>query len=222
MRKSIIPSGSIAGVPEPQEKRIVLYANFPAKKNKLRTPSGRAAGHNLVYRKGVAAMTQNLVLQARAAWGPRPYLESPDIEVFYFTVSAAKDRDGIWTTLLDVLKQARILFDDSIRWSNGTETHHPATLVANPREERVEILLRWGAKRVSCRPEFSAIVAGWSLTISLADITEKIEAAVAWAEANGPLNAAEEVTILLMVEFQLACAEEEGWVGCSTEDESAT
>lgn len=129
------------------EFRLKLYANFPAKKNRLRSPPGGSRGHNLVYKKGVRELIDNLVLQARAAWGSRPYLESPDIEVFFFTVNASKDRDGIWTTILDVLKQARVLFDDSIRWANGTEVHHPAVIVHQIREERVEVLLKWSDKR---------------------------------------------------------------------------
>jgi hypothetical protein len=53
----------------------------------------------------------------------------------------AKDRDGIWTTVLDALKQARIIWDDSLRWYNGRELKHPAEQAPNLRMERIIITL---------------------------------------------------------------------------------
>jgi hypothetical protein len=114
---------------------MVLYGNIPSKKNYLQV--GPRGGR---YRGEVSACIANLTMQARAAWGARPPVESPDIEVRLFIHNPAKDRDGIWTTLLDVLKKARVIHDDSIRRNNGKETQWPVVIV-NKRDERAEITI---------------------------------------------------------------------------------
>jgi hypothetical protein len=60
------------------------------------------------------------------------------------------------------------------------------------------------------REGFRAIVSGWTLHSGMADITERIEAAAEWTEANGPLEPDEEATIKLMIQAQIARGEEEG------------
>lgn len=52
------------------------------------------------------------------------------------------------------------------------------------------------------RPEFAVIVSGWMLIDDFDYLTEKIEAAAAWAKSN-TLNNAEAATIKLMVEQQV-------------------
>lgn len=54
------------------------------------------------------------------------------------------------------------------------------------------------------RPEFHEIVSGWTLIDGMDDITDRIERACEWAEANGPLQPDEEATVKLMIETQVA------------------
>ena len=54
------------------------------------------------------------------------------------------------------------------------------------------------------RDGFREIVSGWTLISGMADITERIERAAKWTEANGPLEQDEEATIKLMIESQIA------------------
>lgn len=54
------------------------------------------------------------------------------------------------------------------------------------------------------RPEFLAIVAGWSLVDDFDDLTDRIERSAKWAKANGPLLEDEHATVRLMIECQVA------------------
>ncbi len=58
------------------------------------------------------------------------------------------------------------------------------------------------------RGEFAAIVSGWTLVSGFNAITEKLEEAAAWAKLNGPLLPAEEKTIHMMIECQIARGDE--------------
>lgn len=62
----------------------------------------------------------------------------------------------------------------------------------------------------SVRPEFREIVSGWMLRDDLGDLTDRIERAAKWTVENGPLWPAEEATIKLMIESQIARALQEG------------
>jgi hypothetical protein len=54
------------------------------------------------------------------------------------------------------------------------------------------------------RPEFLAIVDGWSLVDDFDDLTDRIERSADWAKANGPLLEDEQATVRLMIETQVA------------------
>ncbi len=54
------------------------------------------------------------------------------------------------------------------------------------------------------RPEFEAIVSGWTLISGIEDLTNRIEEAAEWIKLNGPLNDKEEATIKLMIQAQIA------------------
>lgn len=54
------------------------------------------------------------------------------------------------------------------------------------------------------RPEFLAIVDGWSLVDDFDDLTDRIERSAKWAEANGPLHEDEQATARLMIQTQVA------------------
>lgn len=116
----------------------MLYGDLPAKKNRIRTARGRG-GH---YDDKTATTIENLILQARAAWGSHPPVKSPCLRIDMCIANNRKDRDGILTTILDVLVQARVLHDDAILLCNGTITLLPAILCTK-REERAEIDITW-------------------------------------------------------------------------------
>ncbi len=54
------------------------------------------------------------------------------------------------------------------------------------------------------RPGFHEIVSGWTPIDGFDHLTECIERAARWTEANGPLEPDEEATIKLMIECQIA------------------
>jgi len=60
------------------------------------------------------------------------------------------------------------------------------------------------------RDGFKAVVSGWALVSGFDAITEHIEAAAKWTKENGPLEPDEEATVKLMIEAQIARAENEG------------
>lgn len=118
--------------------KLILFGDLPCKKNRIR--AGRGGGH---YPKEVKETLRNLELQARAQWrtggGPTAPARNLSFDYRIYVQNPAKDRDGIWTTILDVLKRAGVILDDAIRNHNGTETNRPAEIVADPHEERIEI-----------------------------------------------------------------------------------
>lgn len=121
--------------------KLVLIGDLPCKKNRIRTGKG-SRGH---YAPGVKETLIDLQTQAAIQWrdrnGKLPPLEHPYVIEQMYIFNPAKDRDGIWTTILDVLKKAGVIIDDSIRHYNGPEHRHPAILVKSIRDERIEILI---------------------------------------------------------------------------------
>lgn len=121
-----------------RSKTLVLFADFPAKKNRLRvTPRGGA------YTKQVRETMTNLETQVRAQWGPAGPIRPSYVIVEMFIINDAKDIDGIWTTTVDALKKGGVIHDDSIRSFNPTQLFAPATLVTDPHDERVVITLTY-------------------------------------------------------------------------------
>lgn len=62
------------------------------------------------------------------------------------------------------------------------------------------------------RPEFDTLVSGWTLVSGFNAITERIEEVARWAEKNRPLLPAEEKTVELMIQCQIARGQAEGVV----------
>jgi uncharacterized protein Yka (UPF0111/DUF47 family) len=59
------------------------------------------------------------------------------------------------------------------------------------------------------RDDFKAIVGGWMLIDGMEDISDRIERAAVWTEANGPLLPDEDATIQMMIQSQIARGMEE-------------
>lgn len=117
---------------------LTFHGPFPSKKNRLRPRKG--PGRGKMYDPEVKALILSMEMEARSQWGSHPYLDSPGVEIWMYVANFSKDRDGIWTTILDVLKKGRVIFDDSIRFYNGNEHKYPAQL-STARDERVLIRL---------------------------------------------------------------------------------
>lgn len=138
MREKILRA--IAEPGRPGALRLVIYGKLPSKKNKLRPRSRRSGGRAHMYDKETKAELDSMTMQARVAWGARRPLESPNVDVYFFVANPAKDRDGIWTSVLDCLKNAGVILDDSIALYNGIERKHPAEIV-EAADERVEVVI---------------------------------------------------------------------------------
>lgn len=129
--------GSAEHVVQLEHVRLRIFANLPCKKN------GRiGTGRRSRYSPELRATLDNIALQARAQWGPRKPVKSPDIEVSLYVANFGKDADGILTSCWDCLKRAGVIVDDSLRWLNGTLLIHPAVQVSE-RDERIEIVLEF-------------------------------------------------------------------------------
>jgi hypothetical protein len=122
--------------------RVYVVLEFrsavPTKKNKLR-PSGR--GQRLHYDKELRAQLDDLALQAKVQWGSRPPAVHPEIHMIVVTPDASQDRDGVWTTIQDVLVKARVLPDDSIREFNGKIAIEPAVHDASLKYKNVIVMV---------------------------------------------------------------------------------
>ena len=100
---------------------LTLVGPFSSKKNKR-----RGTGKHSHYPPNIKAEIQSIELQARCDWGYRKPLKHPVMSYQFVTPVLSKDRDGLWTTVLDCLKNAGVIVDDSIRYFNGTVVQHPA------------------------------------------------------------------------------------------------
>lgn len=100
----------------------------PAKKNML-----RVTRFGTYHDKDIADQIEQLRVRAWIRWkqlhdGPAPVLEHPDLAVTFYVMDRRSDRDNKLTTILDVLQEAGVLQNDSIRRCNGTITLHPAII----------------------------------------------------------------------------------------------
>ncbi len=126
--------------------KLILRGAIPSKKNKLRPRNRRYGGRAHMYDQETKAQIDALTTYARIQWGPRSPLVHPSWSFQFFVANAAKDQDGMLTCILDCLKQARVIVDDSITQCNGRLILESAVVVTDPREERVEITIEGLAK----------------------------------------------------------------------------
>lgn len=105
----------------------------PSKKNLLRPTGTRERSVRrtpLVYKKGVREQMTAIEGYIMLGWskrkGSKAALVHPDVTVEMFVSDVLQDRDGIWTTILDCMKKAGVIVDDSIKYFNGTVSQVPA------------------------------------------------------------------------------------------------
>lgn len=112
---------------------IIMRGTCPAKKNLWkRGKSGR-----MYLNDDVRAQIDTLTVQAESQWGREP-LEHPDMEVRFYVATKRRDRDGMFTTVLDCLQAAGVLRNDNLAHNNGKTVLHPAQFVREGKE-RVEV-----------------------------------------------------------------------------------
>jgi hypothetical protein len=122
---------------------LEIKCSVPSKKNLLR-PSSNGRGRRatpLVYKAGVREQLTAIEQYIMLGWKGRPCVIHPRVVIDFFCANRLKDRDGMWTTVLDCMRRAGVIFDDSIKYFNGIVQKNPATLVANARLEKVVVTI---------------------------------------------------------------------------------
>ncbi len=103
--------------------RLTLRGPVPNKKNLWRVRKGGG----MFLDSDVKSKIDWLILQARRQWN-RPPVEHPDVDVEFFVLDRASDRDNKLGCILDVLQKAGVLVNDNISRFNGTLVIHPAVV----------------------------------------------------------------------------------------------
>jgi Holliday junction resolvase RusA-like endonuclease len=73
-----------------------------------------------------------LTVQARAQW-KHELVTHPDVRVQFFAQDRRRDRDNMLTTILDCLRDAGVIVNDSIAQANGTLVLLPGVIDQNER-----------------------------------------------------------------------------------------
>lgn len=116
--------------------RLDIEGAIPSKKNNRAAKGARAH-----YDPETRAAIDAIIWQLKAQWGNRRIsVESPELRFYLKLANRKQDRDGCITTLLDCLVKAGVLFDDSVRWSNGLQSTMPAEIV-DPRDQGALIVV---------------------------------------------------------------------------------
>ncbi len=107
---------------------ITLLGHCPSKKNLWQMgKSGR-----MFIKKNVKDAIDALTRQAASQWPDRP-VKHPDVEVTFYVRDARPDRDNKLTTVLDCLRDAKVIKNDNIKSFNGTLVVRPAIFDCNER-----------------------------------------------------------------------------------------
>lgn len=106
----------------PSEPMVLhLLGHVPAKKNNWRPRKGGG----IVLDRDTREAIDRLAMQIPGRFRDLR-LESPEIEFYFTYMRGGWDRDNAATTLLDVLVEYGVLYDDNIKRGNGKITIHPA------------------------------------------------------------------------------------------------
>jgi Holliday junction resolvase RusA-like endonuclease len=107
---------------------ITLFGQVPGKKNRYSPTVNKKTGKAMFIKDSKLQKELDDLLVQIPGELRNLRLESPDIEVELTVPNGRADRDNIFTSLLDVLVQARVLRNDSTAASNGRYTIYPATI----------------------------------------------------------------------------------------------
>jgi hypothetical protein len=118
----------------PVDLVLTLHGHCPSKKN-LWSPTA-SGGFRLLPE--VKAKIDALTTQALFAWGLRGPVEHPELTIQFYVNHKNRDRDGMFTTILDCLQAAGVLVNDNLAHNNSRTVLEPAEFVSSS-EERVDI-----------------------------------------------------------------------------------
>ena len=106
----------------PAEPIILIFRGYCSKKNR-KAPN--ANGRGLHMEPKTRQMIQRMELQVPGSVRDLN-LEHPDMEWRFTYTNAGVDKDGIITTVLDILQRYRVIVNDNIAHLNGKQTIWPA------------------------------------------------------------------------------------------------
>ncbi len=122
----------------PIDETLELWGHCPSKKNLWQ----RARAGKMFLSTEVKAQIDTLTTQAMFLWKQRPPIEHPEITVTFFVRDARRDRDGMFTTLLDCLQAAGVLVNDNIAHNGGRTVLEPCQFVEESQEHTVIRIVR--------------------------------------------------------------------------------
>lgn len=129
---------------------FTIFGNIPNKKDLLRPGRKTPGKRGFYYDKPTKAAMNGIVTQLQAQWKTadgkqHPPLECASVTVKLFRVSGNFDPDGQLTTILDALKEAGVIVNDTAM-RIGDERVIPCR-VDSQRDEQTEVQICHGSPR---------------------------------------------------------------------------
>lgn len=112
----IIKSANPSPYGEFSRVRLEVPMKVPSKKNTMRPPGGKSST-KLVYPRAIKEQMNAIVTALQLQWTGKAILNP--IIIWDLDCDGPQDRDGVITTLLDAMKKAGVIVDDSVRLCNG-------------------------------------------------------------------------------------------------------
>lgn len=114
--------------------KLNLQGAIPSKKSLYL----RRRGGGLYLDRKVKAQLDSIQAQMQAQWGGRTPAKHAPMQFRFTVTNINQDRDGILTTLLDLMQKAGVIERDSIAQCNGTIIILPACKGEPGAEIRIE------------------------------------------------------------------------------------
>ena len=121
---------------------LTIKGFIPSKKNQYKAGRGR-----IYIPEDVKVRLLDIESQLRRQWHPRARVRHPNVLYRLVTHTDRQDKDNMVTTVLDCMKKAGVIVDDSIKEHNGWATTAPALLHGGPVEDdRMFIHMHWSGE----------------------------------------------------------------------------
>ena len=124
-----------------KQQTFTVHCSLLAKKNLYR----HAGGANVYIPNEVREVLLDIEQSLREQFGMTLPAIHPRVTFRFFVNSNLKDRDNLKTTLLDCMKNAGLIVDDSIAYFNGWDSTAPAVVDSKLKddEEIAVITMEW-------------------------------------------------------------------------------